>query len=55
MYSLFTGIALIVMPYFMASHNVNLQINKQIKMSNASTLHEANEWVKKGDYESFLA
>ncbi len=24
-------------------------------MSNATTLHEANEWVKKGNYESFLA
>lgn len=23
-------------------------------MSNANTLHEANEWVKKGNYENFL-
>lgn len=31
------------------------QTNSQEKMSKAALLHEANEFVKKGDYESFLA
>lgn len=55
MYKIVSSIALIVMPCIMHSQKVNHQINKQIKMSNASTLHEANEWVKKGNYENFLA
>lgn len=31
------------------------QTNSQEKMSKAALLHEANEFVKKGDYKSFLA
>jgi len=31
------------------------QTNSQEKMSKAALLHQANEFVKKGDYESFLA
>lgn len=55
MYRLFTCIALSMIAPGMHAQTINSKINKQITMSNASTLHEANEWVKKGDYESFLA
>lgn len=33
----------------------SIHIQKQIKMKNATILHQANEFVKKGNYESFLA
>ena len=32
----------------------SIHIQKQTKMKNATILHQANEFVKKGDYESFL-
>lgn len=32
----------------------SIHIQKQIKMKNATILHKANEFVKKGNYESFL-
>ena len=32
----------------------SVHIQKQIKMKNATILHKANEFVKKGNYESFL-
>jgi len=35
--------------------NKSIHIQKQTKMKNATILHKANEFVKKGDYESFLA
>ncbi|SFF22598.1 Ketosteroid isomerase-related protein [Pedobacter antarcticus] len=33
----------------------SIHIQKQAKMKNAMILHKANEFVKKGNYESFLA
>jgi len=33
----------------------SIHIQKQTKMKNATILHKANEFVKKGNYESFLA
>lgn len=33
----------------------SIHIQKQAKMKNATILHKANEFVKKGNYESFLA
>lgn len=33
----------------------SIHIQKQAKMKNATILHTANEFVKKGNYESFLA
>lgn len=33
----------------------SIHIKKQTKMKNAKILHQANEFVKKGNYESFLA
>lgn len=33
----------------------SIHIKKQTKMKNAAILHQANEFVKKGNYESFLA
>lgn len=37
-----------------AQTNIN-QIKQQTKMNNTTILHTANEFVKNGDYESFLA
>ena len=37
-----------------ASINELIQIKKQTKMENATILHKANEFVKKGNYENFL-
>ena len=37
------------------NNQIDNQIKKQTKMSNAAILHEANEFVKKGKYENFLA
>ncbi|GEN76282.1 nuclear transport factor 2 family protein [Chryseobacterium hagamense] len=34
---------------------MNNQTKNEAEMSNAALLHEANEFVKKGDYEKFLA
>jgi len=33
----------------------SIHIQKQTKMKNATILHKANEYVKKGNYENFLA
>ncbi|MFC6192459.1 nuclear transport factor 2 family protein [Dyadobacter subterraneus] len=38
-----------------ASTTKSIQIKKRTKMENATILHKANEFVKKGNYESFLA
>ncbi len=37
-----------------AQTNIN-QLKQQTKMNNTTILHTANEFVKNGDYESFLA
>ncbi len=55
MYKLFISTTLSMIAYSIQAQNVNQKINKEHIMSNASTLHEANEWVKKGNYENFLA
>ncbi|MDQ0781317.1 ankyrin repeat protein/ketosteroid isomerase-like protein [Chryseobacterium sp. W4I1] len=55
MLRLFITIIFIISNSIVYGKNKNRQIKKQIKMSNAKVLHQANEFVKKGDYESFLA
>lgn len=51
---------LIIILLFLATSNVTAQIKNsnikhQTKMNNTTILHTANEFVSKGDYESFLA
>jgi len=51
--------SLIIIALFIVISNVSAQTKnnhlKQIKMTNTSILHKANEFVKNGDNESFLA
>lgn len=51
--------SLIIIPLFLAVLNVTAQtkynhIKQKRKMNNTTILHKANEFVSKGDYESFL-
>ncbi len=55
MFRLFSTIVFIIMTSIMYGQKKNYQIKKQIKMDNATILHKANEFVKRGEYESFLA
>ena len=52
--------SLIIIALFIATSNVSAQtknnhLKQQIKMTNTAILHKANEFVKNGDYKSFLA
>ena len=51
--------SLIIIALFIVTSNVSAQTKnnhlKQIKMTNTAILHKANEFVKNGDNESFLA
>ncbi|MCJ8155682.1 nuclear transport factor 2 family protein [Chryseobacterium sp. SSA4.19] len=56
MLKIFSSITLIIMMVcIMYSQKINHQLNIQITMNNAALLHEANEFVKQGKYENFLA
>ncbi len=52
--------SLILIALFIVTSNViaqtkNNHLKEQTKMTNTTILHKANEFVKNGDYESFLA
>ena len=52
--------SLIIIALFIVTSNVSAQtknnhLKEQTKMTNTTILHKANEFVKNGDYESFLA
>lgn len=52
--------SLIIIALFIVTSNVSAQtknnhLKQQRKMTNTTILHKANEFVKNGDYESFLA
>jgi len=52
--------SLIIIALYIVTSNVGAQtknnhLKEQTKMTNTTILHKANEFVKNGDYESFLA
>lgn len=59
MYNKILGIAAVMITGFLYPQSIKNQINnktnKETNMSNAAVLHEANEFVKQGNYEKFLA
>lgn len=55
MFKIASTIAVVMITTVIYSQKTNHQLNTGIKMNNASILQEANEFVKKGQYENFLA
>ncbi len=48
-------ITLLLVTFKISAQTTNNYLKQQTKMKNSTILHTANEFVSKGDYESFLA